>query len=110
MRDWKALPVIVVAALAGLLAVSALRPGPGNLPMLPAPDLRRVTFPAEGVTVAEHGSGRLDIVTDGWMLSVTTVEPGKLENILSALRGVVARSPDCREGVLEGPRGAPTIH
>jgi hypothetical protein len=78
--------------------------------MLPAPDLRRVTFPNAGVTVAEHGSGRLAIVTDEWMVFVNAVKPGKVGNIMSALKGVVARDLDCREDVLEGPRGAPTIH
>jgi hypothetical protein len=78
--------------------------------MLPAPDLRRVTFPTAGVTVAEHGSGKLEIVTDEWMVFVNAVKPAKVGNIMSALQGVVARSPDCQEDVLEGPRGAPTIH
>jgi len=110
MKNRVALPVIVVAAFAVLLAISALRPGPGYTPLLPAPDLRRVTFPAAGVTVAEHGSGTLEIVTDLWMVFVSAVKPGKVGNIMSALRGVVARSSDCREDVLEGPRGAPTIH
>ncbi len=110
MKNRLALPVIVVAAFAGLLAISALRPGPGYTPMLPAPDLRGVTFPTAGVTVAEHGSGKLVIVTDEWMVFVNAVKPGKVGNIMSALQGVVARSPDCREDVLEGQRGAPTIH
>jgi hypothetical protein len=110
MKNRLALPVIIVAAFSGLLAISALRPGPGYTPLLPVPDLRRVTFPSAGVTVAEHGSAKLEIVTDEWMVFVNAVKPGKVENIMSALRGVVARSPACREDVLEGPRGAPTIH
>jgi hypothetical protein len=44
------------------------------------------------------------------MVFVNAVKPGKVGNIMSALQGVVARSPDCREDVLEGPGGAPTIH
>jgi len=110
LKNRVALPVIVVAAFAGLLAISALRPRPGYTPMVPAPDLRRVTFPTASVTVAKHGSGKLEIVTDEWMVFVNAVKPGKVGNIMSALQGVVARSPDCREDVLEGPRGAPTIH
>jgi hypothetical protein len=110
MKNRVAMPVIVVAAFAGLLAISALRPGPVDTAMLPAPDLRRVTFPTAGVTIAEHGSEKLEIVTDEWMFFINAVKPGKVGNILSALQGVVARSPDCREDVLDSPRGAPTIH
>jgi hypothetical protein len=110
MRNRVALPVVVVAAFSGLLAISALRRGPGYTPMLPAPDLRCVAFPTAGVTVAEHGSGKLEIVTDEWMVYVRAVKPEKLGNIMSALQGVVARSADCRADVLEGQPGAPTIH
>ena len=110
MKNRVALPVIVVAALAGLLAISTLRPKPVYTPMLPAPDLRRVTFPTADVTVAEHGSGKLEIVTDEWIVFVSAVKPGNVGNVMSALRGVVARSPDCREDVLEGQPRAPTIH
>jgi hypothetical protein len=110
MRHKISLPIIIVVSFAALLAVSALLPKSGYAPMLPAPDLRRVTFPTAGVTVAEHGAEKLEIITDEWMLFVSAVKPGKVGNIMSSLRGVVARSPDCREDVLEGPRGAPTIH
>ena len=67
------MPIVIVAAFAlfWLVLRPHIIPGPG--PVFPSVDLRRVTFPTAGITVSEHGTGQLQIVTDTWMLSVTAI-------------------------------------
>jgi hypothetical protein len=80
-----------------------------NVPMTPPVDLRRLTFPTAGVTVKEQSARNLLLATHDWILSAFSVDSLRASNIQAALRGVVARSQECREDVLKAP-GAPVVY
>ena len=92
-----------IALMAMSFGLSFVCTNRGNVPMTPAVDLRRISFPPAGLTVKEQSDKNLLLATDDWILSAFSVDSLRAENIRAALRGVVARSRECREDVLKAP-------
>ena len=98
-------PILLIAVLFLLFILARSR----DTESRPAIDLLRVEFPTSGLTISEHGSKRLYIVTEDWTLSVGSADSQGAENVRDAFRRMAASSADCRLDVLSAS-GAPTIH
>lgn len=101
---WSVIGVLPPALLALGVVAQDRAPAP-----TPAVDLRRLTFPTDGVDVAEHGAERLEIASDGWTLSVNALDSSAADLLAHAMRSNASHVSGYREDVLDAPPGGPSI-